>query len=197
VAGTSKIDDAPDFVKAKLPKVEATGAIAEEASLEIGVSVANSTLDGSEPQNDDFDRVVCKVRLHEKKKALAVLPEEGVQILFHQAQYHVARKMKADSDADDITEYPCAVALPAYHCHDAAVEALRDGMGGSGVVFQRSICALVGALRPGPKEKPNLVLQVINDVRAKRNEGISDSKGKGSRCDYGRGCALAVVWNDE
>ena len=52
--GLRKIDDAPDFVKAKLPKVEATGAIAEEASLEIGVSVANSTLDGSEPQNDDF-----------------------------------------------------------------------------------------------------------------------------------------------
>lgn len=166
--GIRRTGDAPKFIQSKASIQESTGAIAEEASADVGVSISNSTLDGSEPQGDDFDRAVFKVRLHSQKKALTVLPEEGVQMLLHQAQYHVAAKMKVDKEDEEIPDYPCAVALPAWQCHDAAVEALMDGMGGSGVMFQRSICALVGALRPGPKEKPNLVLKAINDVRIQR-----------------------------
>jgi len=177
--GLRRTKDAPKFVRSKLPtEEESTGAISEEASADVGVTIANSTLDGSEPLGDDFDRTVFKVRLHPKKKALAVLPEEGVQMLFHQAQNHVAAKMKAGKEDDEITEYPCAVALPAWQCHDAAVEALMDSMGGTGVIFQRSICALVGALRPGPKEKPNMVLKAINDVRTSRAKEFQIAKSK-------------------
>ena len=176
--GLRRTKDAPEFVKAKLPSAEDTGAIGEEATADVGVNISNSTLDGSEPLGDDFDRAVFKVRLHPKKKALAVLPEEGVQLLLSQAQHHVATKMKVDKEDDEITDYPCAVALPAWQCHDAAVEALMDGMGGSGVMFQRSICALVGALRPGPQDKPNLLLSAINDVRTERAKEYQIQKAK-------------------
>lgn len=177
--GLRRIKDAPKFVQSKLPAEEAQkGAIAEEASVDVGVTISNSTLDGSEPLGDDFDRTVFKVRLHPKKKALAVLPEEGVQMLFHQAQNYVAAKVKVDKEDDEITDYPCAVALPAWQCHDAAVEALMDSMGGTGVIFQRSICALVGALRPGPQDKPNMVLKAINDVRTKRAKEFQIAKAK-------------------
>jgi hypothetical protein len=177
--GLRRSADAPDFIKKNIPvSSESTGAIAEEASQDVGVSIADSTLDGSEPLGDDFDRAVFKVRLHPKKKALAVLPEEGVQILLHQAQYHVAKKSIADKNADEITDYPCAIALPAWQCNDASVEALMDGMGGSGVFFQRSVCALVGALRPGPADKPNLVLKAINDVRTERGKQLQIDRAK-------------------
>lgn len=176
--GIRRTSDAPEFVRSKLPSEEATGAIAEEASADVGVLISNSTLDGSEPLGDDFDRSVFKVRLHPKKKALAVLPEEGVQIILSQAQYHVASKTKVDKEDDEITDYPCAVALPAWQCHDAAVEALMDGMGGSGVMFQRSVCALVGALRPGPRDKPNMLLKAINDVQTQRSKEFQIQKAK-------------------
>ncbi|CAB9509010.1 expressed unknown protein [Seminavis robusta] len=177
--GLRRSDDAPEIIKKNLPVASESGAIAEDASPDVGVSIANSTLDGSEPLGDDFDRAVFKVRLHNKKKSLAVLPEEGVQILLHQAQYHVAKKVKADKDDEDITEYPFAVALPAWQCHDASVESLMDAMGGSGVMFQRSICALAGALRPGPKDgKPNLTLKALNDVRQERAKQYQIAKAK-------------------
>lgn len=177
--GLRRIQDAPSFVQEKLPNVEkSTGAISEDTSTDVGVSITNSTLDGSEPQGDDFDRVVCKVRLDEKKKSLAVLPEEGVQILLHTAQMHVAKHTKVDKDNEEIEDYPCAVAVPAWHCNDAAIEALMDGMGGSGVVFQRSICALVGAVRPGPKENSNKLLLDINKIRSERAKAYQIEKTK-------------------
>ena len=179
--GLRRIQDAPKFITKKLPNSgdKSKGAIAEEESADVGVSVVNSTLDGSEPQGDDFDRVVCKVRLTDKKKSLAMLPEEGVQILLHQAQGYVAKHLKVGKeDEEEIEDYPCAVALPAWHCHDANVESLLDAMGGSGVVFQRSMCALVGALRPGPKEKPNELIQNINNVRTERAKAYQIEKAK-------------------
>lgn len=177
--GLRRTKEAPDFVRKGLPDLASEGAIAEEASLDVGATISNSTLDGSEPTGDDFDRVVFKVRLTPKKKVLPVLPEEGVEILLHQARSHVAKKMKAENDdEEEITQYPCAVALPAWQCHDASVEALMDGMGGGGVIFQRSICALVGALRPGPKEKPNTVLKAINDVRQARAQAFQVERVK-------------------
>ena len=63
--------------------------------------MANGTLDGSVPQGDDFDRVVCKVRLHASKKALTVLPEELTQLVLNQAQFHVARKAK-NADEEEV-----------------------------------------------------------------------------------------------
>jgi hypothetical protein len=189
--GLRRSADAPDFIKKNIPvSSESTGAIAEEASQDVGVSIADSTLDGSEPLGDDFDRAVFKVRLHPKKKALAVLPEEGVQILLHQAQYHVAKKVNAEKDADEITDYPCAIALPAWQCFDASVEALMDGMGGSGVFFQRSICALVGALRPGPN---NLVLKAIDDVRTQRATQLQIDRAKNANATMDEDVSLFLM----
>lgn len=178
--GLRRTNDAANYLRSHLPKdVESSkGAFAEESSLDVGVTVSNSTLDGSEPLGDDFDRVVFQARVHPKKKALAVLPEEGVQILCHQAQYHVAKKVKTDKDDEEITEYPCAISVPAWQCHDAAIESLMDGMGGSGVLFQRSLCAIVGALRPGPQDKPNLLLEAINQVRSERMKAFQITKAK-------------------
>ena len=179
--GLRRTSDAPKHLQKKLPKggVESTGGnFVEEDSVDVGVTISNSTLDGSAPLGDDFDRVVFKTRVHPKKKALAVLPEEGVQMLCHQAQYHVAKKVKADKEDEEILDYPCAISVPAWQCNDAAVEALMDGMGGSGVVFQRSVCALVGALRPGPQDKPNLLLKAINEVRTERMKAFQIVKAK-------------------
>ena len=55
--------------------------------------------------------------------------------------------------------------VPAWACHDASVEALLDAAGGSGVVVQRSIAALAGALLPGEENHPNPYLERVNQVR--------------------------------
>jgi len=176
--GLRRASDAAKYLQKAFGTGDDSHAIAEEQSLEVGVTIDNSTLDGSEPLGDDFDRVVFKTRVHPKKKALAVLPEEGVEILVHQAQYHVSKKIKADKDDEEIMDYPCAISVPAWQCNDAAIESLMDAMGGSGVVFQRSICAAVGALRPGPQDKPNALLTAINDVRTTRMKEFQITKAK-------------------
>lgn len=163
--GLRRLEDTPEFIRSRVPtQGAATPAIALEESQEVGVTMINSTLDGSQPQGDDFDRVVCNVRVHSSKKALTLLPEEATQILINQAQIHVANKIKAE-DEEEIIDYPCAVAVPAFSCHDAAAEALYEATGSSGVFFQRSLCALTGALLPGPEGKPNPLLERLNTVR--------------------------------
>jgi hypothetical protein len=163
--GMRRLVDAPNFLRAKVRQDESTTpAIAEEASQGLGVTMANSTLDGSVPQGDDFDRVVCKVRLCDTKKALTVLPEEALQLLVNQAQFHVARKVNADMGDEEIVSYPCCFAVPGVHCNDSSIEALLDATGGTGLVFQRSICALAGALLPGDRNKPNHLLAHRNRV---------------------------------
>lgn len=163
--GLRRLEDAPDFVRnGVMEDISETPAIAEESSTAVGVTMANGTLDGSVPQGDDFDRVVCKVRLQTSKKALTVLPEEATQLVLNQAQHHVARKVKVD-DEEDIVNYPCCVAVPAPYCTDSAMEALLDATNGTGVMLQRSTCALAGALLPSSEEgKKNLLLDHINEV---------------------------------
>jgi hypothetical protein len=162
--GVRRLADVPAFVKSKVEQDESTTpAIAEEVSQGVGVVMANSTLDGSVPQGDDFDRVVCKVRLTESKKAVTILPEEAVQLLLNNAQSHVARKVKAE-DEEEIVDYPCCLAVPAVYCNDKSVEALLDAAGGTGVVFQRSVCALAGSLLPGVEGQPNPVIAHLNKV---------------------------------
>ncbi|KAG7364590.1 hypothetical protein IV203_037792 [Nitzschia inconspicua] len=177
--GLRRLEDGPAYLKKMVTHVDDTDslAIAEEAAQGVGVSLANGTLDGSVPQGDDFDRVVCKVRLHESKKALTILPEEILQLILNQAQYYVARKNgatgdnKDGEDVDDITSYPCAIAVPAPYCNDQSVEALLDATGNTGVVFQRSVCALAGALVPSVnKEKPNLLLVHLQKVLQERQK---------------------------
>jgi hypothetical protein len=176
--GLRRLGDAPEFFRSRVATEEGvTPAIAQETSQEVGVTMVNSTLDGSQPQGDDFDRVVCNVRVHSSKKALTVLPEEATQILLNQAQIHVANKIKA-VDEEEIVDYPCAVALPAYACQDAAVEALFEATGSSGVFFQRSLCALAGALLPGVEGKPNAVLERLNQVRAAMLKEFQIEKSK-------------------
>jgi hypothetical protein len=164
--GLRRLDDAPKDLTKKVAHDESTSpAIAEESSQDIGITMANGTLDGSVPQGDDFDRVVSKVKLHPSKKALTILPEEMTGLLLNIAQHHVARAIKVDEDDEDIASYPCAVAVPAIYCYDNSIESLLDAMGGTGVVFQRSMCALAGALLPGPDEsKPNLLLGHLGQV---------------------------------
>ena len=118
--GLRRTADAPDFVQqqsnvaAGSSSSSSSHAIDEEVSQGAGAVLVNSTLDGaSQPSGDDFDRVVYKVRLHESKKAVTVLPEEAVQIMLHQAQVHVANKAQRN-DEDEIVDYPVAVALPAW-----------------------------------------------------------------------------------
>lgn len=173
--GLRRCQDAPDFLREMVPIHETKEqAIAEEASSGIGAILENSTLDGSAPLNDDYDRVIYKIRLHESKKAVPVLPEEAVQILLHEAQYRTAAKVGANLDEDEeeeITEYPLALAVPAYSLHDAAVEALMDARDAASVViFQRNVCAVAGALLPRLDGQVTPILQRINTVRAAQHK---------------------------
>jgi hypothetical protein len=129
------------------------------------VAIVGGALDGSDPKGDDFDRVVYKVRLQEGKKAMSLLPEEAVQLLLHQAQFHVASKNKTNLDDEEIVDYPCAVAIPAWASHDASIEALHDATSHTGVFFQRSVCALAGSLLQTPDGSSNPVLERLEKVR--------------------------------
>lgn len=167
--GLRRLDDAPEDLRTKFAHNDESDspAIAEEATQEIGIIMANGTLDGSVPQGDDFDRVVSKLKLHASKKALTILPEEMTGLLISIAQHHVARATKVDEDDEDIDSYPCAVAVPAVYCYDSSIESLLEAMGGTGVVFQRSMCALAGALLPSPDEsKPNTLIEHLGKVMA-------------------------------
>ena len=181
--GLRRLDEGPDYLKKLVTHHDDSNspAFAEEASPDVGITLANGTLDGSVPQGDDFDRVVCKVRLHESKKALTVLPEEILQIILNQAQYHVARKNNANSstsgdaeedDIETVMSYPCAIAVPAPYCNDQSIEALLDATGNTGVIFQRSVCALAGALIPGTDEKPNLVIHHLHTTTQERQKAF-------------------------
>jgi hypothetical protein len=176
--GLRRLSDAPEHLLAK-SKIDdsTTPAIAEEVSQEVGVVMVNGTLDGSPPQGDDFDRVTCQVRLTASKKALTMLPEEVVQLLFNVAQYHVSRKSKVE-DPDEIVDYPCCVAVPAPYCNDQSMEALLDAMGGSGVVYQRSVCALLGALLPGDEKNPNHLISHLNKVLQARHKQYTQESVK-------------------
>lgn len=114
--------------------------------------------------------------MHEKKKALTVLPEEMLQLILNQAQYHVARKKSvedgSEEEMDDIMSYPCALAVPSPYCNDQSVEALLDATGNTGVIFQRSVCAMAGALLPGSKEKPNLIMNHLHTINQERRKAF-------------------------
>lgn len=175
--GARRVDDVPEFIQESFTIVNDDAsnqhAIAEESATVVGVTVENGTLDGtSAPTGDDFDRVVYKVRLCDSKKALAVLPEEAVTLVLAHARHHVSRKVpKVDKDDDEeALEYPVAVPVPAWACHDASIEALLDATGGSGVVVQRSIAALAGALLPGEENHPNAILERVNQVRTVKHK---------------------------
>ena len=173
--GLRRLEDGPSYLKKMISVDDSnTPAFAEESSQGVGITLANGSLDGSVPEGDDFDRVVCKVRLHEKKKALTVLPEEMLQLILNQAQYHVARKSDVEDDMENIMTYPVAIAVPAPYCNDQSIEALLDATGNTGVIFQRSVCALAGALLPGTAEKPNLVIhQQIAKIHQQRKISLS------------------------
>jgi hypothetical protein len=154
--GLRRLSDAPALLKSH-----------KETSISdvVGAVLTNSTLDGSEePTGDDFDRVVYKVILHEQKKALTLLPEEAVQLVLHQAQKHISMKQKL-ANPEEVVDLPCAVAVPAWALHDAAIEALYDATQNTGVFFQRGVCALAGALMLSPDGKPNAVLERLQKVR--------------------------------
>lgn len=173
--GLRRLEEGPGYLKKMVSFDDSnTPAFAEEASQGLGITLANGTLDGSVPEGDDFDRVVCKVRLHEKKKALTVLPEEMLQLILNQAQYHVARKKSAESgeedDIENITSYPCAIAVPAPYCNDQSVEALLDATGNTGMIFQRSVCALAGSLIGGTQEKPNMIIHHLQKTIQERRK---------------------------
>lgn len=186
--GMRRLADTPDFIKKTNNVVMregdnnsgATSAISEEASLD-SVHVTNGALDGvSAPEGDDFDRVVYKVRLTSSKKAVTLLPEEVNTLVLTVAQASVARKTDAEEDP---SEYPLAIAVPAWACQDTCMEAWMDSVAG-GVFFQRSIAALCGSLQPGANEKtPNQILDRISTVTQalqKQHQKLND----GTRFEY-------------
>jgi hypothetical protein len=178
--GMRRVQDTPEYIKDNgiVPLVidedikGATSALSEEASLD-SVHITNGTLDGvSSPTGNDFDRVVYKVRLASSKKAVTMLPEEVSSLILAVAQTSVARKNAID---DDPMDYPLALALPAWACHDAALEAWMDSIPGA-VFYQRSIAALCGALQPGNSENPLLqristVVKAMQAAHQKLNDG--------------------------
>lgn len=180
--GMRRLSQVPTCIKSKcqIEEDESSSLIAQETSTEIGCRMANSSLDGkSVPQGDDFDRVVVKLKLTDNKKALTVLPEELTSLLLTVARYHVASHHKTkqpkakdneDEDEDTIPNYPCALAVPAVDCHDASIEALVDALGGTGVIFQRSVCALEGALLPMPNGQDNALVHLLSSTLQQRHK---------------------------
>ena len=163
--GIRRISDVPEPLRAgTLIEESASPEIAEEVLQGLGSCVSNSTLDGSVPLGDDFDRAVFKVRLHESKKATTILPEEAVEIVLQQAKRLVATRINASPDDEEIDVYPCAVAVPSYYCHDSSVEALLDAIGGGGVIVQRNVAALAGALLPSLTGEDMPLLTRLNTV---------------------------------
>jgi hypothetical protein len=192
--GLRRLEEGPSYLKKMVTQAKEadSSVIAEESAQGVGVSLANGTLDGSAPQGDDFDRVVCKVRLHDSKKALTILPEEILQLILNQAQYHVARKYNAstkskdeEDEKDEIMSYPCAIAVPAPYCNDQSIEALLDATGNTGVVFQRSVAALAGALVPTVnQEKPNLLLVHLEKLLKARHQEFQKEQIKNSDATF-------------
>lgn len=163
--GIRRVSDVPESLRAGiLIEDSASPEIAEEVLQGLGSCISNSSLDGSVPLGDDFDRVVFKVRLHESKKTTTILPEEAVEIILQEAKHLVASKVKASPDDEEIDDYPCAVALPSYGCHDAAVEAMMDAIGGSGIIVQRNVATLAGALLPSLTGQVTPLLERLNTV---------------------------------
>ena len=163
--GIRRINDVHESLRAgTLIEESSSPEIAEEVLQGLGSCVSNSSLDGSVPLGDDFDRVIFKVRLHESKKATTILPEEAVEIILQQAKHSVAAKIKQNQDDEEIEDYPCALALPSYCCHDAAVEAMMDAVGGGGVLVQRNVAALAGALLPSMTGQVTPLLERLNAV---------------------------------
>lgn len=198
--GMRRLQDTPDFIKDSNPVLKvvseevggAAAAIAEEASLD-SVHVTNGTLDGvGSPGGDDFDRVVYKVRLANSKKAVTLLPEEVTTLILAVAQSSVARKNAIE---DDSSEYPLAIALPAWACHDSCLEAWMDSVPG-GSFFQRSIAALCGAMQPGTNDNaPNKLLErisVVSKALQKDHQKLND----GSKFEYEPLVILVGVSND-
>lgn len=169
--GLRRLSDAPDHLKRQVSQDDSTSpAIAEEASQDIGITMANGSLDGTVPQGDDFDRVVCKIRLFASKKALTVLPEEMTGLILSQAQQHVART-KSNDDDTNYTNYPICLAVPAIYCNDNVMEALSDATSGTGVFFQRSICALAGSLHfPDKEQPPSALVAHLNNILQSRHK---------------------------
>jgi hypothetical protein len=179
--GLRRLEDGPLYLKKMVTQDDSDSpAIAEELSVDVGVSLANGSLDGSVPQGDDYDRVVCKIRLHETKKALTVFPEEILPLILEQAQYHVAKKNSSQgSDTEDVTSYPIALAVPAPYCNDQSVEALLEATENTGVIFQRSVCALAGALTPSvSKDKPNMIHVHLQELLQERQQEFVEAQIK-------------------
>lgn len=157
-------------------------AISQETSTDTGVTVVNSTLDGSPSKNDDFDRVVLKVRLLSSKKSITMLPEEAVQISLHSAQRQVSTIK--DELKEEMEDFPLSVAVPSWMMNDPAMEALHDATNNAGVFFPRSVCALSAILLPDPlKGGSNPVHgRIVEVLREREKEHLrkqsEDSKAK-------------------
>lgn len=191
--GLRRIEDAPETVRhqLKLSSGGASHAIAEEVPQGIGAALVNSTLDGSEPSGDDFDRVVWKVRLCDSKKAFPILPEEAVQTLLRQAQYHVAVKCNESLESEEIVDYPLAISIPTWAFHDSAVEALLEATDNSAVIVPRSVAALAGSLLPPPPNggNPSPLLARILTVRKNTSSKQEFQKVLAQNPD--------AIWEDE
>jgi hypothetical protein len=115
---------------------------------------------------------LAQYHAHVKMKSLEIVaPEPATK------KKPKSKKKGSDTDDDDVEhdqaeeflQYPLVVAVSSFMYHDACIEALYDAASAcntSVVVHQRALCALSGALLPGAENKPNLILEYLNQVRA-------------------------------
>mmetsp|Transcript_31009 Transcript_31009/g.92957 ORF Transcript_31009/g.92957 Transcript_31009/m.92957 type:complete len:866 (-) Transcript_31009:1961-4558(-) len=129
----------------------------DESARSVAVSIRNSTLDGSGPKGDDYDRVSFHLSVHKSKKSIAVLPEEATGVIIARSKKLVDRSWSAEArSSSDVGkdgeeayhELPAAVAVPGWANLDSAAEALLDAAGPNAALYQRSVAACAGALLP-------------------------------------------------
>jgi len=175
------------------------------------VSIRNGNLDGSTTsQNNDYDRITLNLQLHSDKKTLSVLPEEAVAILTAQAKklaqqssydlslHSKSKKLSDDEEDESYLDFPTAVALPGWACHDHTIDALSDACHCSGsvppVLFQRSIAALAGTLVPtevheGQQRKlvSPRVCHILDEKKKERKEMVAKEEIE-EKMNGGGGC---------
>lgn len=195
--------------------------IEEEAK---GLTIRNQSLDGCSPPNgDDFDRVTVHVDLlPKKKKPLAILPDEALNIVLGKARHfahtdysqryaealHQAQQDNDDDDDEDPEDseiylaYPTAVAIPGWHLGDPQVETYMDQLqetnNSENLIFLRSVAALVGAFLPNELSNTNcksLTQSILKSWQATAKElqlKANDPKNQGK--DVTQGLADKHPW---
>eukprot|EP00592_Proboscia_alata_P007669 CAMPEP_0194354942 /NCGR_PEP_ID=MMETSP0174-20130528/2934_1 /TAXON_ID=216777 /ORGANISM="Proboscia alata, Strain PI-D3" /LENGTH=841 /DNA_ID=CAMNT_0039124021 /DNA_START=129 /DNA_END=2654 /DNA_ORIENTATION=- len=134
-------------------------------------TLTQTSLDGGDPKNDDYDRIAVSLSLHSSKKPLTFLPEELVGLSYSKAKLWAHLSGGGTEEGEEVYgDYPVAIPLPGYANSDAGLESVIEAAGvncNEGLVYNRGICALVGAQKismnanSNGQPKPNKLLQCV------------------------------------